>query len=209
MIPPSLANLKNRAMHCVARTSEVLNARSPREKIMILLFGLAGVLVLNYWIWVAPVIGALSEGLPLRARLKSEIAELKEYESTKDKIARRHEELGEELSAADRALVGYDQVPALLENLSATARQTGVKITSLSPVEGGERRSGKTYSAVPIQILATAGAHELGRFVDALETGELLMKVTNVKITADSAGGKQHKIELGLEAFRTTESTRA
>lgn len=209
MMPAPVAKLRNKVLQGIARASELLNARSAREKMMILAFGLAAILAVNYWVWAAPVIGALSEGLPQRSRLKSQIAELREYETGRQDVEKRHQLLVAKLGGLETSLVGTDQVPELLENLSKVARASNVKITSLSPVEATARKSGKTYSAVPIQILATAGTHELGRFLDTLESGDILMKVTNLKITADNQGGRQHRIELGLEAYRAAESAHA
>lgn len=205
---PAVRQIKDQVLHWASKGSEALNARSPREKKLIVIFGLAFILALDYFVWAAPVIKSLSEGLPLRSRNAAQIAQLRDYESTRDLIQKKNDLLREKMNRLEVGLVGTDQVPAFLESLSQVARGSGVKITSLSPLPQNQPTT-KNYEVVPIQIYAVAGAHELGRFIDALESGQILIRVTQLKITGDPSGGKQHKIELSLAAYRRVETKNA
>lgn len=199
----------DRLNRVAAPINERFNAWSAREKTLAVFFGLIFLFGLDYWIWAAPAMRSVSRNYSEKSGLESEAAQLRDYKANGQKIARQYESIASEFAEKKQALVGSDQVPVLLEKLSEQARSTGIKILSLKPVGDASSPRGKYYSSVPIQLSAQAGTHELGRFLDEIESGKILMKVTNVEIAADPADERQHKIELGLEAYRDSASREA
>jgi Tfp pilus assembly protein PilO len=181
-----------------------LNSRNAREKyLLIALFGVF-LLVLDYFLWLAPLFKTYGEAAPKIAPLREEVRVLKEDHKNKDAIQKRWEEVKLELAEKDKMFIAPNETPALLENLSKQAQRTGVKITSLEPFDG-PKAAGPTrisYTPLPIQMKAAAGTHEFGALLSALETGSTFFKVKDLRIASNPLNERKHVIELSMEAFK-------
>ncbi len=180
-----------------------LNNRNPREKKMILILGGVFLLVMDYFFWISPVSRVFSELSPKIQPLQQQLNELKDDSRNKTEIAKKWEIAKHDLSEKDKMFVDRDGTPALLENLSKLAQKSGVKIISLEPFEGAKPSSAKgNYAALPIQVKAIAGTHELGSFLSNLESGDTYFKIKDLKISVNPLNERKHNIELSMEAFR-------
>ena len=179
-----------------------LNDRNPREKLMILVFGGVTVLLVDYFIWLAPVTHAITKTMPGLSALHQELDTLREDKKASREIQGKWDEIQAGLIEKEKGFQGPDQLPALLENLSKLASEAGVRITSLKPVGESIPVSGKLYFSVPIQLNASASTHELGAFLSKLETDVTFFKVSNLKITQNMVNPRKHTIEMMLETYQ-------
>ncbi len=124
-------------------------------------------------------------------RAKADIAKIGQLRASISKYDEKIEHYGDLLPTEQG-------IPALLENLSDIARSSGMKIISIVPLEdkGAAIQRGQAYQAIPIQITAKAGYHELGRFVSTLENSGRFMKIADMRIRANAANPKKHDVEL-------------
>ena len=179
-----------------------LNTRSPREKLFVIAFAIVFVLFLDFFFWLAPVVRALTGTMPTLSSLREGLDELKEDRKNEAKIREKWESTRQELADNEKGFEVSEQLPTLLENLSKLATESGVRITSLKPVEAPPLPGKRLYFSVPIEIKATAATHELGNFVSKLETAVTFFKITDLKISANTADERKHSIEMMVETYR-------
>ncbi len=186
------------------KAAAFLNARNAREKYMLIaLIGVA-LFVVDYFVWLAPVLSAYSEAAPKIAPLREELKQLKEDHKNKDVLREKWETAKKELIEKDHMFIAADETPALLENLSKQAQKAGVRITSLEPSEGVKMSSAKasSYTPLPLQMKASAGAHEFGALLSTLETGSTFFRVKDLRIASNPLNERKHLIELSMEAYK-------
>ena len=181
-----------------------VNMRNARERMLIIAFALIFLLFLDVVLWLLPVTRSLVESIPSLTTLASELEGLKNDQNNRDLIKKKSETTIKELADDEDRLGASSQLSSLLENLSAMALESGIKITSLKPIETTTPETGKLYVAVPIQIDATAGFHQLGAFLERLETGKTFFKITDIKVTASTTTDRKHSVEMMLETYRKT-----
>ena len=179
-----------------------LNARAPRERLLLVGFAVVLVFVVDYFLWLAPVSAALMRTIPSLSSTEAELDELKEDQKNQSAIKQKWGSVQKDLKDKENGIGGSSEIAPMLENLSKLASGSGVKITSLKPVENMNPAVSKLYFSVPIQLQATAGTHELGLFLMRLETGGTYFKVANLKISANSANERKHLIEMMVETYR-------
>jgi Tfp pilus assembly protein PilO len=179
-----------------------LNTRAPREKLTFVAFGAVFLLFLDFFFWLSPVVKTLTRTVPMLSSLSTELAELKDDKKNENAIRQKWESVHQELTEKEKGFEVSNQLPALLESLSKLAGESGVRITSLKPVEASPPMSQKLYFSVPVEIHATAGAHELGNFLSRLESEPSFFKVTNLKIMSTTTDFRRHSVEMMVETYR-------
>jgi len=101
----------------------------------------------------------------------------------------------------EKMLPAEQEIPTLLENLSAMAKSSNIKIIGITPTaavsgKGEKAQRDNIYQEIPILISAKSGYHELGAFLSNLENSDRFMKVVDIEIKANKASPKKHDIEL-------------
>lgn len=128
-------------------------------------------------------------------------AELRKTRIAVSEIDKLKKELGAsraKVSECEKMLPAQQEIPSLLENLSAMAKDSNVKIVGITPMTSNEDKSVKdrTYQEIPILINARSGYHELGKFIDNLENAVRFMKIADIWIKTNKAAPKENDIEL-------------
>lgn len=180
----------------------LLNQCTERQKQLIIGAVIVSVLFLDFTLLVKPTAKILFEDVPKIAPLKQELKGLIEDDKNKDEIQKKWEELKLSLKERNSAFISQDETPALLENLSKQAQESGVKITSLEPSGEAVVPAKGSYAPFPIEIKASAGTHEFGKFLSNLETGSTFFRVKNLRISSDAQNERKHRIDLSLEAYK-------
>ena len=180
-----------------------LNSRNVREKNMIVVFLIVGVFVLDYFLWLQPTLRIYGALYPQIGPLTEDLKGLKEDAKNREIILKRYEKAREDVTEKEKFFVNADETPALLENLSQKAQRSGVKITTLEPMDAVKSAGANAlYVALPIQIKATAGTHELGAFLSELETQKPFFRVRDLKISSNPLNERKHQIEMSMEIYR-------
>lgn len=200
---------EKRLKPAIEKSVNFINARSAREKMMIIAFATTAIVFLDYLVLIRPVITVFRDTLPALSTLETELQDLKSDKANEKKIEEAWAEAKAALAARERAFIAPNELPKLLENLSSLAQSSGVKILNLKPVEMPNTNPANRYIGTPIHISALAGTHELGTFLSALEGGETFFRVSSLTIAANPQDMRRHKVDLDLEAYSLLQGRQA
>lgn len=199
------------------------NARNKREKTMLVVFAAALLLFLDYWVLARPVVSVFTDTMPKLAALDVELDGLRHDKKNRATIAREWEELKIRVAEKEATFITRDQVPALLENISKLALDSGVKIVSLTPVgttvekpsrrrgaaaEPAKKKESSRNALVPIRLNGLAGTHAFGDFLARLEAGPTFFRVKDIRILSQGELDiRRHSVEVNIETYSRNELT--
>ena len=110
--------------------------------------------------------------------------------------ALRIQELKRDIIYYERKLPTEKDIPDLLQNLSATATETGVKLLEIEKKQEIREERGQTfYITVPFNLVFKGGYHNIGSFVNKLENAERFMKIQHLTIKGDAKDPFEHRAE--------------
>lgn len=93
-----------------------------------------------------------------------------------------------------------EDVPVLLGGISAIAGKAGVEMIAVKPVKleavGKAPEFDAIFHEVPIEIFAKGGYHQIGQFINKLESLNKLVEIKDIDITADKATPRRHFFRL-------------
>jgi len=154
-----------------------------------------------FFFFLKPSLGKLFELMPQAHKMRVEIKAVRHDLEFEDRLMRKLKTLRQKLGHYEKKLSREKEIPMLLENFSSLARSSGVKILSITP-NAKKRKSAleadvedSVYQEVPIAVKARSGYHELGAFINKLESGDRYMQVSDIKIKSSSENPKRHDIE--------------
>ncbi len=182
--------------------NDFLVSRNDREKKMFLGLSLALLLFLDYAVWIGPMIGHYGKIAPDLAAAKKELTGLRDDQKNSEVIEKNFGQTKEDLAAAEKRFIAPSEVPALLENLSKSAQESGVKILSVAPEEVRGEKAILPFSRVYIRISALAGTHAMGRFLSKLEGGATFFRILDFRMGTSAGDPARHEVALALEAYR-------
>ena len=117
-----------------------------------------------------------------------------------------------------RSLPSEEALPKVIELLSQAADQAGVRIQTIFPqrsFENAADNSGKgsggskpvadnlksLYKEIPIQIDALSGFHQLGAFLNRVESDAQAMEVKSLRISSNPKEPRLHDVKLVLRVY--------
>ncbi len=109
-----------------------------------------------------------------------------------------------ELGIYQQGLKAPADIPQILEALDKVARRQRIEFTSLTPLEAKEVLlpwGEESLLEVPIKMQLRCGYHELGIFINQVENAGRFMKVTNLRVKADSGNIWSHQVELVIASY--------
>ena len=184
-----------------------------REHQTILLAGIFGVLFV--WMYLAYLITPLlRHGVELSGRVRSAREELKALQDTtanEPALRNQYHRLSEAVASWRTRLPSEEELPAVIEYLTALANQSQVKIQTIFPQHpttptqemGGSKKgeAGPVYRDVAIEIDALAGYHQLGTFLSLVETGTRPMQLSSLRISGEPKEPKRHRVKMIIRAY--------
>ena len=195
-----------------------LTTREQRLIPLIVLLG-AGILC-GYFIYVVGPLSREMTDLGQRVRAARDKVRLLET-ATSNEVALQdqHNQLDHSVMALRRMLPSEDELPSVIALLTDLANQAQVKIQTIFPQrtaadslaldsKGGSTDS-SVYKEILIQIDALAGYHQLGTFLNLVESSEKPMRLASLRISsnANAREVKQHQVKLLLRAYFATKSS--
>lgn len=141
-------------------------------------------LVLWLQFLIIPQIGSTnrlsSESVSLRLkveRARQETRRLPELLKERDELAAR-------VSVPTVSTPPAEQLPGLLDKIAQFARDAHVQVVTLRLKEDlGRVKAGPSgYLEIPLELVATAGYHQIGRFLDPLEQSDSLVRLRELEI---------------------------
>ena len=95
------------------------------------------------------------------------------------------------------------QLPDLLDRITRAARVSEVRLLGLKPqADLRNLKPGPSgYIEVPLEVIAAAGYHSIGRFLDGLESSQDLLQVRELQIESNSRDVWSHAVTVLLVAY--------
>ena len=173
--------------------------------ILIAIFGFAGL--------------ALYYNLLLKPQFSSFIAKNREFNIVKKRVKngealianeaginRQHIAFEKQAEYLEKRLPSHDQISSILEDFSNVAESSGVKILRIKPLEeptsfSKQKGVNNSYIEFPILIEARAGYHQLGTFVNKLETMDRFIKITDIDIAGLDKDLRHHDIKMRIITY--------
>lgn len=194
------------------------NAVGGRDLQDIIKAGVAGLII--FWIYVAYLLlplarqaaGVGKQVQQARQRLKS----LQSVVANEDNLKMQYHQMDEVVSSLRKALPAEEELPSVIDFLSGLAAKTDVKIQTIFPQrattatqlpsvaagrEAAKAAEPAVYVAIPIQIDALAGFHELGTFLSLVETGEKPTQVISLRLSANPKEPRRHQVNLLIRSY--------
>jgi Tfp pilus assembly protein PilO len=104
-----------------------------------------------------------------------------------------------------KEIVPEEDVSLLIENISTIANKEFVKISQIRPQIEGKSQKLSTqefnFSLLNINIEASAGYHQLGKFLNKLEKSNSFISVRELGITQEPSSNLRHSVRLVLATF--------
>lgn len=170
--------------------------------------GVASILLVYLFFFFRPTLSSFCNLNTQINKLKSELRKAKTDVANIENLRKQFKSVKEKTDYVRLKFPKEVEIPSLLEAFSATARELQVKITEIKPLKEIDTKlepKGKIYSEIPILINANCGYHQLGMFINRLETAERFMKVTDIQIEGNNSTPKLHEVELLVSIFVLTE----
>ncbi|MBL7072279.1 MAG: type 4a pilus biogenesis protein PilO [Candidatus Omnitrophica bacterium] len=119
-----------------------------------------------------------------------------------DVLTKKFEKLTTEINGYSVGLPEQKELPEFIEELSLTAKTSGVKILSITPKEPKDiEKAGEYYKEVPIEITAESGYHELASFIGNLEGSKRFVTIEDLLIKSDVKDPRKHDITIKLKTY--------
>ena len=181
---------------------QFLRSKTKKQMLGIYLVVLIIVLVLFVFIFLKPSLAKLYVLIPKVQAFRTDIKNVSNDLLFEDNLKKQIQTLQVKLDEYGKKLSREKEIPMLLENLSSMARNSNVKIQSITPLSKRRTRENdsldkgeRVYQEVPIAITAQSGYHELGDLISRLESDERFMQVSDMEIKASKSNPAKHDIE--------------
>jgi Tfp pilus assembly protein PilO len=145
-------------------------------------------------------------------KLKSQVAAVKKVtaalnqqisciDSIKERLARAEAEYEE----YQRKLPQEEEIPAVMGDISTLAGKTDIEMIAVKPVKQETVASVSSEAAgmheVLIEIFAKGGYHQIGQFINKLESFNKFTEIKDIEITADKATPRKHFFRLLVATY--------
>jgi len=166
------------------------------------------VIVLFLALLLVPKASKLVYLIKENAKFESQLRSVEKDLSNIGALEKSKEELTAEILALQKTFLEETQIPLFLEELSKLAEQTSVRLNSLKlpkedvdPEAEEKTQIEKKYKKVPIFIEAECGFHDLGRFINKLESSKRFIAISDINIKAQEDTPRLHRVRLEVEAI--------
>jgi len=132
-------------------------------------------------------------------KLSQDISDFQKEYARQDQKEKEKEDLGLELLSLDEKTVSIQDISSLSVYISDKAKQNDVEVLEIMP---GQPVAYKTtdrgkFSSMDIKIEASGGYHNVGRFVNALESGIYFLSGKTLVVRK---GARVHRLSLVVQA---------
>ena len=162
------------------------------------------IFIADFYLVLRPVVGGLMRVMPevnskaSRANIMNiDIRSIQNYQKQINNYKAN-------LSGYKRRFSTKEEISPLLKSLSDTAKTYGVKIVSITPLEGLEEKQAKAASAyrkIPIFLSAVSAYHPFGLFLNKLENSDTFMRIADIKISGDASRTGSHSFNITVVTY--------
>lgn len=181
-------------------------AKVKEKEVLALFVIICAIILIGYFqLLIRPKMKALGNLSPKVAGLKRDIELAENAIANIENFKKRIATLGAEVASYEDKLPARKDTALILGHLSKIAKDLGVKIVEIKELKEAEvgKAPGarRLYDEALIGINMKAGYHQLGRFINRVETETPLMKIHDIQIKADPKSPREHNAKLIVSAF--------
>ncbi|MGB2630126.1 MAG: type 4a pilus biogenesis protein PilO [Candidatus Omnitrophota bacterium] len=203
----NIDDLKAQALSQLEKVKGFLSNEDIRKYIIA---GAAGIFAALYLTFVlVPKFGDMSKAAWIVSDLNATVNQLSTRIKRQDMMKGRLKELRDEYAGYSTKLPMEKEIPDFLDKVSEIAKNSKVKILSITPFElKAVEAAGKEveyYKQMPILITAKSGYHQLGKFVSNLEKGGRFITISDLSIQHDAAFPRMHNVRMELKTYVSVE----
>ena len=190
---------KQKIIDQISKVITKLNEKNPYAVV----FGYIFVILLIDYLFIMQLqIGTLRALNPKLTTLAQEVITTRNNIERLPQYKEEATQLTRKLQSLQNKLRTRSEFPMILKEISEEANAQGVMIDQIMPNTSAEKQIAKTedgpYFGIPVVIEARGGYHSFGKFLNALERGNVLFKVTDFTIASNTADPMTHEIKLTL-----------
>ncbi len=184
---------------------KALNFDFEKNKNLIIVSALVVIFIFDVIILMKPQIAILSKLSSKSAALNRDLRDAKKAVASQKDTENKLALLKVKVKEWGSAVTPEEELPSVLEGISRIANQTSTKITQIKPIKEEKapilKSASGTYYKIPILIEAQCGYHSLGKFLNELENGQVIMKIIALEIVANPADIMHHLVKLTVQTF--------
>ncbi|MCM8782156.1 MAG: type 4a pilus biogenesis protein PilO [Candidatus Omnitrophica bacterium] len=177
------------------------------EQRKVLIIGLSSVILflLDIFFVMAPLINKILDLNVQIVSIKKNISDLRRQVSMLDSMKQKLEALKLQDADYEKRFPKEEELPSLLESLSAIALKSNVVIVAVKPIrteiEEQAAKGGCLFKEIPIEIVAKGGYHHLGNFINRLEMLDRFMEIKDIEIGRDETTSRRHNLRLLVSTY--------
>lgn len=191
-------------MSLTNKISEFLEKLDNKQRYYIFGGILLGVFLLDYLVLMRPQLSALSKITPEIKLSSDELKNARENIQKIDYFKGQVADYEAKIEEANKTIKNKSELPLILEKVSLIADSNSIKIDQIMPSSTEQTEilkvKGRTYFALPVKIQARSTYHDFGRFLNALEYGDVSLDVNAFAVTG-TADPQSHSIDLTLDVI--------
>jgi len=180
-----------------------------KKQTFFIFLGIGGVILILWgYFLLFPQGRSLIRILGKSGRIRADIIANKADIDRIDIFKRKLTEYKERVAYYEGQFPKKGDIPSIVESLSDMARESAVKIASITPLKASETRTaqlGGFYLEIPVLISARSGYHELGSFINKIESSGFFMKIADIEIKSNEQMPKRHDCELLILTYAKNE----
>lgn len=162
------------------------------------------VFLINYFLLLNPLLGSLNKVNEQIAELRHNIQDVKNDVARVGQNRDQLEKIKNQVKEVKVKIRSAQEVPLILEDISRSASDQGVKIDQLMPLKDQKvllaKQKDVEYYALPILIQARSPYHDLGRWLAQLEEKKIFYNVGSLSIATNPKDTMRHQVQLTLKA---------
>ncbi|MCG8430780.1 MAG: type 4a pilus biogenesis protein PilO [Candidatus Omnitrophica bacterium] len=182
------------------------SSEDKKKMLMFVLFGFFLVYV-DVQYFVKPRLKVLRESAEEISRLDGEVGQLKLDLARLRDLKSRESDVRRKASSMAMNFIREDEIVSLLQNISDIAGRYQIKINQIKPSkEAYDPGSEEAHAYLPgqpllITMYLRCDYHNLGRFVNDLEHGEVYIMVQNIKITPQKPDSSKQQVHMVVKTY--------
>ena len=193
-------------MDIITTIKELLNFdKNKKRSMLILISGFVVFAFIYFQVFLKANIKTITALVPEVNQLRSDIRMTMNDLDYEDILKKRLGDVEGKIDVYQKRLPSERDLPVLLGELSAMAKDSYVTIIGIKPLEvrktAEPSKKSEIYYQIPIMITAKSGYHELGTFINKMENADRFMEVSNIQIAQDRNNFKRHDMELIVSAY--------
>lgn len=162
------------------------------------------VYLLNYLLILGPLLGSLTKMGTKISELQQSMQSVKSDMNRIDQNRAQLEKIRTQINDVKIKIRSNQEVPLILEDISKSANDYGVKIDQLMPhkdqMEVLVKNDKMKYYALPIMIQVRSSYHDLGRFLAQLEADQIFYNISGFSIVTNPKSATFHTVQLTFKS---------